>query len=381
MSARRGSPMSLAITGIGMVSPLGLDAATSCAAARAGLIRAAPLDSFKVYSKGAWGNVGIVGHALQEFAGGFEGFGKLVRLGGAALNDLLRGAQFQTQDWSRTALCVALPSGYLQSQRERDPQFSMDEEDSVQTFLQTLAEGLPARICEVASLAIPAAQRALIFEDQAGFARGLLHAWQLISTGQVDRCILGGVDACTDGRHLAAAHHFNAVKTEDQPCGFQPGEAAGFLMLEPVSAALAQGVPIAGEIAAAAIDHDTVGRCDRGPPLGVGLAEAIDHCLAIAPEGTGAAGWIIADLNGDAFRGNDWGYALVRLMAAHPCLGSCPLVIPAESFGETGAAQGAIASCMAVRAFARGYAPAPRALVWLASYGGDRGAFVIDSRH
>ena len=380
MSATSASAMSLAVTGIGMVSPLGLDVATSCAAARAGLNRAAPLESFKIYSPSAWDHVGVIGHAPREFAGGFDGYGKFVRLGSGALNDLLRTEQFQSDDWSRTALCVVLPSCYLQTERERDPQVTADGEASAPVFLQSLASSLLGRICEVASIEIPVTNHVPIFEDQAGFARGLLYARELLSSGQVERCILGGIDACTDNGYLAAAHHFNVLKTDDQPAGFQPGEAAAFLMLENESAARGRGAEVVGIIQAAAVGRDKAARCSRKPPLGIGLAQTISQCLAIAPEASDV-GWVIADLNGDAFRANDWGYALVRLIASYPRLGECPVVAPAESFGETGAAQGAIASCMAVRAFARGYAPDPRALVWLTSYRGDRGAFVISSRH
>lgn len=378
MSGTRAEAVSLAITGIGMVSPLGLDAETSCAAARAGLSRAAPLDSFKVYSESAWADVGVTGHSVREFAGGFEGFGKFVRLGSGALGDLLRRAGESTShDWSRTGFCVALPSGYLQSAQERDPKASRQEEQ-FQAFLQTLTDSLLPRLCELAALPIQAEHQGVIFQDQAGFARGVMHASHLICAGKVDRCILGGIDACTDTRYLTAAHHFNVLKTEAQPAGFQPGEGAAFLMLESPSAALGRGAPIVGRIDAAAIGTEPIQRCSGKPALGAGLAQTIAGCLQVN-SGDTDVGWMIADLNGDAFRANDWGYALSRLIVDFPQLGECPVIIPAESFGETGSAQGAFAACMAIRAFARGYSPSPTALVSLSSYGGERGAFTISS--
>jgi 3-oxoacyl-[acyl-carrier-protein] synthase-1 len=319
----RAEAMSMAVTGIGMVSPLGLDAETSCAAARAGLSRAAPLDSFKLYSKSAWADVGVTGHSVREFAGGFEGFGKLVRLGSGALGDLLRRAEQSTsQDGSRTAFCVALPSGYLQSTQERDPKASQPEEP-FQSFLQTLTDSLLPRLCELATLPVPAANQGMVFQDQAGFARGLMHAWHLLSAGKVDRCILGGIDACTDSRYLTAAHHFNVLKTEEQPAGFQPGEGAAFVMLESAAAALARGAPIAGCIEAAAIGTDPIQRCSGKPALGVGLAQTIAACMQARPPEPDV-GWMIADLNGDAFRANDWGYAQSRLIAEFPQLGGMP---------------------------------------------------------
>jgi 3-oxoacyl-(acyl-carrier-protein) synthase len=234
------------------------------------------------------------------------------------------------------------------------------------------------RICGLCSVGIPIENRTLTFQDQAGFAWGLQYAWNELSRGNLERCVVGGVDACTDAEYLAAAHHFHVVKTEDQPAGFQPGEAAAFLLVETAEVALKGGSRVLGWIDAAAVGEEQVKRCSRKPALGIGLADTIDACLGCLPE-VGGLGWTIADLNGDAFRGNDWGYALTRLAARDRRVGAFPMTIPAESFGEIGAAHGAVASCMAIRAFERGYAPASQALVCLASYDGGRGAFVIRS--
>src|SRR5882757_1926242 len=125
MAVVEAAAMKLAITGIGMVSPLGLDAPTSCASARAGLVRAAPLDSFKIYSEAAWADVGVVGHTLREFAGGFAGLGKLVRLGSGALADLLHTYPMNPAEMSATAFCVALPSGYFQAEQAKDSEASL----------------------------------------------------------------------------------------------------------------------------------------------------------------------------------------------------------------------------------------------------------------
>jgi 3-oxoacyl-[acyl-carrier-protein] synthase I len=370
--------MRLAITGIGMVSPLGLDAPTSCASARAGLVRAAPLDSFKIYNKGAWADVGLVGHALREFAGGFAGLGKLVRLGSGALADLLKSKPLAGEDDSTTALCVALPSGYFETEHARDPDVVVEDRSAPQKMRASLTDNLLNRLCELCAIAIPAENRALIFEDQAGFVRALQFAWHGLSTGKFERCIVGGIDACTDAAYLTAANHFHVVKTDEQPAGFQPGEAAAFLLLESAESALKRGSRVLAWINAAATGREQVSRCSRKPALGIGLTEAVESCLESFTD-PNASGWIIADLNGDAFRANDWGYALTRLAARGRRVGSFPTVIPAESFGEIGAAQGAVASCMAARAFARAYAPAAQVLVWLASYDGGRGAFTIRS--
>ena len=55
----------IAITGRGMVSSLGNDVRTSCAAARAGLVRPGELDYFQDLSSGDGEDVGVTGYPAR----------------------------------------------------------------------------------------------------------------------------------------------------------------------------------------------------------------------------------------------------------------------------------------------------------------------------
>ena len=112
------------------------------------------------------------------------------------------------------------------------------------------------------------------------------------------------------------------------------------------------------------------------PPLGQGLQQAIRAALEGSLSEHAPPTLLLGDLNGLERRAGDWGHALVRLRSAVD-LGHLPLWLPALSFGETGAASGALAVCLAARAFERGYAPGGHALVWLASENGARGAITL----
>ena len=371
------SALGLAVTGIGMVSPLGLDAATSCASARAGLSRAAPIEAFTLYSEEQWASVGVIGHAARLYTRGFEGFGKLVRLAAGALADLLSSAPLQPAEWERTAFCLVVSSRYFETEAAGLAEATLEDAVAARQFSETVSTSLMSRVCDLNKLADIPENRFLFAEDQTGFCHALIEAQQLIADGRFDRCLLGGVDALTEATTMAAAHRFHALKTEQQPAGFQPGEAAAFVLLESVASAESRGLPVLGRVDAAAAGVDSVGRCMAEPALGLGLAETIAACLAVLAERECDFTWMLGDLNGDAFRANDWGYAVVRLMPAHPTIGDCAMTLPAESFGELGAAAGPVALCMAVRAFARDYAPSPAVLGWLSSYRGGRGAYVV----
>jgi hypothetical protein len=87
--------------------------------------------------------------------------------------------------------------------------------------------------------------------------------------------------------------------------------------------------------------------------------------------------WIVTDHNGEAYRALDWGHALVRLGAIAPGFRSAPLLYPALSFGDTGAASGGVACCLVVEALARRWAPADAALVLSAADGPERTAVAL----
>ncbi|MEY4766818.1 MAG: hypothetical protein RI907_3491 [Pseudomonadota bacterium] len=369
--------LGLAITGLGMVTPLGLDAVTSCAAARAGISRAAPLSSFKLYDEEAWDEVGVTGHALHLYAKGFEGFGRLVRLGQGALDDLLHATPLTPEQAARTGLCVATGSAFFQAERARQPGADTAQTQADREQLALVREQLLQRLVAHTRLPLPQAQCHMLADDQCGLVLALFKAREMLVAGLVDRVIVGGVDACTDGSFMSAAHQFQALKSDAQPAGFQPGEAAAFLLIEPAAVAGARGAAPLAHVLAASWVKDAAKRTLPQPAVGVGLSQAMRACLSQTAWPATAPDWLLGDLNGDVFRGNDWGYALVRLKAEHPMMGDVPQTLPAEHFGELGAATGAVAVAMAVRAQARRYAPGPKAMVWLSAYNGSRAALTL----
>jgi 3-oxoacyl-[acyl-carrier-protein] synthase-1 len=94
--------------------------------------------------------------------------------------------------------------------------------------------------------------------------------------------------------------------------------------------------------------------------LGAALTDALRSCAETTEP---ARLWVVTDLNGEATRALEWGHALVRLNKHN--LEVDPQWTPAVGLGDTGAAAGGVALCAVIRAFARGYAPAPLAIITL----------------
>src|SRR5213594_3994493 len=89
------------VASVGMVTALGCDNATSCAAARAGLVRSSVVKHYRMRSAVDGDEEPVIGHAASLLTHGFEGEARLSRLAQGALADLLaRTAEFRWKDRS-----------------------------------------------------------------------------------------------------------------------------------------------------------------------------------------------------------------------------------------------------------------------------------------
>ncbi|MCY1046199.1 beta-ketoacyl synthase N-terminal-like domain-containing protein [Corallococcus sp. bb12-1] len=206
------------------------------------------------------------------------------------------------------------------------------------------------------------------------FAQAVTQAVRRLRTRELDRCIIGGIDTCVHGTPLADVHALGLLRTEQKPSGFFPGEAAGFVLLERADAARARGARAEALLSASAMAEESFNRFSGGPPQGVALTAVTEACLR---ETQARPGLVIVNLNGDEFRARDFGTALVRLRGA-VLTDDFRQWFPPVSFGETGAATGAAAVCLAVRGFRRDYAGSRAALVLLLGDDEARGAVLVE---
>ncbi|MBI2379774.1 MAG: hypothetical protein HYV16_03340 [Gammaproteobacteria bacterium] len=354
------------IRAAGMVSALGLDAVLACAAARAGLDRLAELNVLHWASGEAWGETPVAGHAVPLIADGFVGAAKAQILAHAALKDLFSGMNALSADeQAGTAAFLLVADGFLEDALFR----SRGEDGDPPSFAwRAQAPRLFDQLLDCTGLSgIPTASRVLRHGHHAEWASLLQEAAQALHSGQCQRAIVGAVDCAFEPRRLEAAADAELVKTAVNPAGHLPGEAAAFLLLDTA----AKGGTSLGRLGQAEF---ALGRpiFDTAPEDGRIWAQCLS---AVLPPGDGF--WL-GDLNGEAPRAQEWGQALVRLKG-NSAARDWPLWLPALSFGECGAASGAVASVMALRAFARGYAPAPCAVLALASDNGRRGAVQLNA--
>ncbi|HEY8509567.1 MAG TPA: hypothetical protein VIL32_14475 [Steroidobacteraceae bacterium] len=189
------------------------------------------------------------------------------------------------------------------------------------------------------------------------------------------RVIVGGIDTFFDMRLLASLDQEQRLLGENVMDGFIPGEGAAFFVLgsEPDPASLADGArPVT--IRAAATAADPGHRYGTAPARGEGLANALEALRGKLPDANARIACTFAGFNGESFDARSWGVAAVR----HSDFFEPAMILehPADCFGDTGAAAGALLTVLAGTALANGHRPGP-ALVWAASDGEARGCALL----
>ena len=375
----------VAISGIGMTTAVGPDVRSSAAAFRAGIIRAQALEHFTALDDEET-NVGpISGHIAAPNALHTEGLGKVVALGADALRALFESTG--PPDRRRTGFYVALPNHSLREDAFVDvgalvatgarPAVPAGDDEVPRSiaFAEQCRDHLVERLTRAANVKFAPADHSITFGDNSAFLRALDRGYLAVTSGYVQRCIVGGIDSYVDAPSLEWGMARRRLKSDSNPTGFAPGEAAVFIELtmqpsgdRPVPGYLSR--PGFGE------EPGQVGATEAEPPRGFGIAQAVREAMTHAGR---PVGLVIADLNGDATRAMDWGWALVRSAPEYPVLRDAPVWTPAASFGETGCASAGLAIGVAVQALGRGYARTDSILIVSTSATGERGAIVVSA--
>jgi 3-oxoacyl-[acyl-carrier-protein] synthase-1 len=371
----------VAVTAMGMVSAIGHDVVASAAAARAGLNEPRPLEvMLAAFGKETReSRPKVAGHAVPGIGTGFAGAGKVIALGAAALRDLLSRRPLGPRELSAASIHLALSDQAILDAHHASTTGTRPSDDpgppprlpSVEW--QEKSRRVIERLLRTAEIDVPERHRALVHGGNPGVADALRDAAALLRSGAVDRCLVGAIDSRVEPSFLLAADGLGVLRTNENPVGLIPGEAAAFVLLERAVDAQRHGIEALALLAGTGAAREPGGHFGDAPSTGRALSQACLSVLGGTPTFGGALSWMIGDLNGTERRAAEWGNALLRMQHAGVSLG-VPLWLPAWSFGDVGAASGAVAVCLAVRAFQRGYAPGPGVLIWLSSESGAAAA-------
>jgi 3-oxoacyl-[acyl-carrier-protein] synthase-1 len=223
---------------------------------------------------------------------------------------------------------------------------------------RSLAQKLIATI----PFAVDRERSALINSGHHGAIALIRRAMEEIGETRAEDCLVGGVDSWIDVATLDWLDGQGRLKGPARPDGMIPGEGAAFLLLGSANPRPHGAASPKLRIVAAGESVDPTPWYLGAPIRGDGLAALLQ---ALLTEERPVAGTTYADLNGEAWRVDEWMVAYLRSGRRH----ADPLNLchPADCWGDLGAASG----CALVALSAHELQHRPRAsgsaLVWTAS--------------
>lgn len=344
----------LAVTAVGGVTAVGATMAQTCASVRAGLMGFSehPFYTPTTRDPGWDDDVPLLAAPVTTLAADLAGPARLVELAIAALRELAE-VGISRRDLASSALLVSLPV----------------RDEVVEAW--GVAQYFAAALCKRSGLG--SLETIVVTQSgHTGVLELLPRAAQLIAERKASRCIVLGVDTYLTEDRMALLDAGYRLKSHRAVDGFVPGEAGVALLVEDLREAERRGADIRCVIEGVGFGREPQTQSGDRHSSGAGLTGAL--ATVARPEETP---YLVCDLNGESYRSFEWGVATSRLGPgfAQPLA----LVHPAESFGDIGAASGAAHVAIAAASFARGYAPAPQAILWASSDGDLRAAARVSS--
>lgn len=367
----------LLISALGMVSNVGRDVVTACAAQRAGLVRPYPLEGFWCFDESELESP-VVGAPIKGLTDGFIQSGTWVRMALESLEDLVHyGALPEPADqrfWSATGLAWVLP------------------EIAFQRFLwpETAVPALLERYCghllaELAGLPLKVIPRGFITTGPSGIVTALDRSHELLMRGLLERVVVLGSDSWLDRLSMDTLIRESRLKMAEQPVGLCPGEAAACVLVERAEQAARRSARAEAQVLAIALrpppgeideEEPTAPRLKLAPALARNLASAITEALQAGGGQRPFRGDLFLDLNGEEWKALVWGHAQT-LLHTQMDLDRVRTIVPCTSFGDIGAASGVAALCLATRSFVRSHALTEQSLICSISDNGETGAILV----
>ncbi len=211
----------------------------------------------------------------------------------------------------------------------------------------------------------------VIQQGHAGVLRGIELAAAVLSAGQLDACVVCGVDSLLNRADIARLAESDRLRVPDNPEGLIPGEAAAAILLVASSQAAHSIARVWG--VGVSTEPNTV----LGPKYsqGRGLHAALEAAIRRAEAQESIVGFRVSDMNGERYRA--WESLFVEARFYRTLRPHLPPWYFTNSVGDIGAASGALAIILAAAGISRGYAPAQWAMCECSSDEGLRAACLV----
>jgi len=335
---------SLEIASIGMVTAVGLDAPSSCAAMRA------RLDGFQQTGFGAGEDSYLTGSPVP-LPRNWVGERRMAHLAAAAIIEAFEAVP-EARGQTALILCLA-----------EDDRRGKPFNDS---------SNLLRRIANIVQVEPHVRSRIVAYGRPSGHV-ALDHARKLISGERLRYVMIAGVDSYLTQGAVSAYAGQERILSDDNPNGFIPGEAAAaVLCMAPKGAGLRLwGLGLSREMASIYNTQDL-------PLRGDGMTTAYNTAFRETGIEMNRLGYRIADLIGEQYWFKQSALASMRLLRGRHDFQD--IWSPGESLGNVGAAVVPIMLGMAFTAARKGYAAGDPVLIEASNDAGACGAAVLAAR-
>lgn len=347
----------IVVTSIGALTPVGPTAEQSCAAIRAGISRITEHAYFECSPHDPeWDeDLPLFSSSVPSLDPFIDGVERLVELAIPALSETVENAKLKRTDIQNAGLFISLP-----------------QSDAV-THNIGLATNFVPEICKRTGLTGFKITRTNQ-TGRTGIFEHIAEAIDILESGEIEFCIIGGVDSYLLEDRLNLLDSEWRIRSERNVDGFIPGESAVMLMLETEQHARARGISSKSKITAIAsgVEPETIS--SQKASTGSGLSDAIN---GIVQQTNNASGFksVYCSLNGESYFAFEWGIQLARLAKVFENMAD--LVHPAENCGDVGAATGGLLLACATKAFQHGYNASGESLLWASNDSGQRIALCL----
>jgi hypothetical protein len=207
-------------------------------------------------------------------------------------------------------------------------------------------------------------------EGGGGSILALAYADQMLNRGEVDFCVVGGIDSLINGKDINRLRGSHRLHEPENPEGFVPGEGTAFIL---VSRHIGRGSLATIVGLGSAMESDSV-LSDRYSQ-GAGLVDAMRQAVRDSGLTEANISFRVSTLNAEHYAAWEAAIAVPRFYKSRR--ERLPVWYPSTGIGDSGAASGALALVVATLAIAGGYAPGPYAMCEASSAHGLRAACLI----
>jgi 3-oxoacyl-[acyl-carrier-protein] synthase-1 len=335
-----------------MMTSVGHDAVTSCAAIRAGITRPSELPD-PDFLDDELEPVSITGHPIAGYTDGFYLLARWLRIASGCLLDLVLNARlpdrFETSFWQRSGVIAVTP---IIDRRFEAPEPPPDS---------AVKEHYLSRLLQLVDLPVPGNNLDVVCRGSAGVMEAIVRAQRLLESSALDRVIVLAVDSYLEPMSFNWLKEQGRLKSSENPVGLEPAEAGACFIVESPASSQARGGKIEAVLDGVSIAFEEQNFFSDTPSTGIALHRILNSVLVESGAELPFCGDFVTDLNGENWKATELAYARLRLKdKISPAM---RLVLPCESTGDTGSAAAAVSVCVAARSLVRGYSSGTRVLV------------------